>query len=625
MKVPRTAAAAALEQVSKSTEETGPAAEGDMESNNEAGETKNSQTNLLSTLSRVADEDKVGKGKECDSGSDSDSDTDSDGEHDDLSEKLSKIIGDTSQENLIQGRNTEPVLKGEDEVNEANAEKCTENLDGDAIEKTEDGKTGGETNVKQSGKRKKFSMVMKPKEAAPTKDTKKGGAAKILSTNKLSSSSDKVTKAATEKASDAEGKEKKGSSAEKEHVGDGNRNITKESKPARARSAFIFFTMENREKVKAQNGKLSLPEMQKKLAEAWKELGDEQRQRYEGMAAADKIRVEAEKKVGNNDGGEKKGKSATGKQDKGTKKVRAKTSYMIFCSKNRERIQKAASPGATFGELTKALAEEWKSLSDGDKKEYEELAAEDRKRVAELVEDNPGSVSTHNSEKVKDKGDNRKQNLFKKTGKSEEKVVKAKKAAVAETTKAKKKGPTRTKKSAASEERKSSTESTISDEMFMGDEESENEDADPMEEVASEEDFGELQFILGKTRDGKYVTKRKGMDYTQVEYENFPAKKAKLNPEQEAELEEKVKEYHKASAAFKKEVDRRLAEGDGNLDLEGVPKGSKLEMLTFLGNIREDVFPEKTLPKPDVWMKVPMLGTYRLLQKLEGLPFESTF
>ena len=51
-----------------------------------------------------------------------------------------------------------------------------------------------------------------------------------------------------------------------------------------------------------------------------------------------------------------------------------------------------------------------------------------------------------------------------------------------------------------------------------------------------------------------------------------------------------------------------------------------LQMLTFLGNMREDVFPDKTLPKPDVWMKVPMLGTDRILQNLRkacrlSLPF----
>lgn len=33
---------------------------------------------------------------------------------------------------------------------------------------------------------------------------------------------------------------------------------------------------------------------------------------------------------------------------------------MMFCSKNRERIQKAASPGATFGELTKVSSVEFK-------------------------------------------------------------------------------------------------------------------------------------------------------------------------------------------------------------------------------------------------------------------------
>lgn len=132
MKIPKTVAAAALEQDSKSNafEGAGTAAELDMVSNIDAGETKSSQTDLLSTMSRTEDGDKAGEGKECESGSDSDSDTDSDDEHEDLSEKLSKIIGETSQEDL-QDKNPEPISKGEDKLNELDVEECKGNLKGE--------------------------------------------------------------------------------------------------------------------------------------------------------------------------------------------------------------------------------------------------------------------------------------------------------------------------------------------------------------------------------------------------------------------------------------------------------------------------------------------------------------
>lgn len=55
-------------------------------------------------------------------------------------------------------------------------------------------------------------------------------------------------------------------------------------------------------------------------------------QRYEGMAAADKIRVESEKE-GASEGEKKEGKSVSSKKEKGTKKVRAKTCKCMLPSK----------------------------------------------------------------------------------------------------------------------------------------------------------------------------------------------------------------------------------------------------------------------------------------------------
>ena len=53
-----------------------------------------------------------------------------------------------------------------------------------------------------------------------------------------------------------------------------------------------------------------------------------------------------------------KGKAAAAKP----KQERAKTAYMLYCDSRREKV-KAENPDAGFGELTKLLAEKWKSIS----------------------------------------------------------------------------------------------------------------------------------------------------------------------------------------------------------------------------------------------------------------------
>jgi hypothetical protein len=47
----------------------------------------------------------------------------------------------------------------------------------------------------------------------------------------------------------------------------------------------------------------------------------------------------------------------------GEGKKRALSPYIIFCSKNREKV-KAANPGATFGELGKLLGALWANLDE---------------------------------------------------------------------------------------------------------------------------------------------------------------------------------------------------------------------------------------------------------------------
>jgi len=91
----------------------------------------------------------------------------------------------------------------------------------------------------------------------------------------------------TEKASK---KEKKGTGVKK-----GRKGKKKPTGPKRAKSAFIYFTNENRDDVKRNNPGLSFGEVAKTLGKMWKALPQGQKKKYEDMAAKDKKRYEKEK------------------------------------------------------------------------------------------------------------------------------------------------------------------------------------------------------------------------------------------------------------------------------------------------------------------------------------------
>ena len=69
---------------------------------------------------------------------------------------------------------------------------------------------------------------------------------------------------------------------------------TKAPKAPRAKSAYIFFSHDNREAVKEELGDgARQPDIVKRLAVLWGECGDEDKVKYQDMADADKIRIKS--------------------------------------------------------------------------------------------------------------------------------------------------------------------------------------------------------------------------------------------------------------------------------------------------------------------------------------------
>jgi len=65
--------------------------------------------------------------------------------------------------------------------------------------------------------------------------------------------------------------------------------------PKRALSAYMFFSQDWRERIKAENPDASFGEVGKLLGAKWKELDEEEKKPYIEQAARDKTRAEQEK------------------------------------------------------------------------------------------------------------------------------------------------------------------------------------------------------------------------------------------------------------------------------------------------------------------------------------------
>ncbi|KAF9649583.1 hypothetical protein BDM02DRAFT_3094565, partial [Thelephora ganbajun] len=67
--------------------------------------------------------------------------------------------------------------------------------------------------------------------------------------------------------------------------------------PKRPLSAYMFFSQDWRERIKAENPDAGFGEIGKLLGAKWKEMDDEEKKPYVDQAAADKIRAEKEKEA----------------------------------------------------------------------------------------------------------------------------------------------------------------------------------------------------------------------------------------------------------------------------------------------------------------------------------------
>lgn len=151
--------------------------------------------------------------------------------------------------------------------------------------------------------------------------------------------------------------------------------------PKKWKTGYILFCVDQRDKLKAENGALSATEITSRLGALWKNLSEKEKSKYEVLSNKDKVRYENDMSSYNppeSTTGEEKGRRSRVKGER-TGPKRPLSSYMYFCQDQRDTI-KTANPTMNGKEITSELGRVWKSLSDEAKIPHESKAATDKLR-----------------------------------------------------------------------------------------------------------------------------------------------------------------------------------------------------------------------------------------------------
>jgi len=161
--------------------------------------------------------------------------------------------------------------------------------------------------------------------------------------------------------------------------------------PKRFTSAYTYFINDYRPTAKAANPDASFAELSKIVAQEYRSLSPEAKEKFNQMATDDKARYEEEmaaysapeSDVENEDMGNSKKKKR--KKDPNAPK-RATSVYMVFCNEMRPKLMKE-HPELTFVEMGKMLGLKYKEITAEDKARYAQIVEDDKKRYGKEMAD----------------------------------------------------------------------------------------------------------------------------------------------------------------------------------------------------------------------------------------------
>jgi len=187
-------------------------------------------------------------------------------------------------------------------------------------------------------------------------------------------------------------------------------NKNKNKKPRRNKSAFILFSIETRAKLKAQLGEdVNSNEMMVRLAEKWKNLDKDEKNRFQTEAKLDKERYQKELDSFWKENPQELIQNRTKKNH--VKKPCS--AYALFLKEVKEEIKKD-NPKMKMADVLKIVSERWKQLNSQEKAKYNESAEKEkqiaRAKLGEKFKQNEvNSESVIKKKRARQKNDIRKQ------------------------------------------------------------------------------------------------------------------------------------------------------------------------------------------------------------------------
>jgi len=142
-------------------------------------------------------------------------------------------------------------------------------------------------------------------------------------------------------------------------------------------SAFFLYSQAFRTKVKTTNPNASFGDVARILSAQYKALSDKEMKKWLKKAEADKIRYQNEMK-GYVPTPEPGGRKKKAKKDPNAPK-RNMSAYFLYSMYARPQVKKD-NPEASFGEIARLISEQFKKLSDKERKKWDKKAAEDKER-----------------------------------------------------------------------------------------------------------------------------------------------------------------------------------------------------------------------------------------------------
>lgn len=152
--------------------------------------------------------------------------------------------------------------------------------------------------------------------------------------------------------------------------------------PKRPMTGYMLFSNDNRAKVKEKHPNVKgAAQVAKILGEMWSKAGDSVKKSYQSKYEAAKKKYDKEMEQFKKDNPDfqatRKRKAAAGKQEKGAKGKKAKkdpnapkrpmTPFFMYSQEFREEVRKE-NPDVKNTDVSKILSEQWKELSDAEKK-----------------------------------------------------------------------------------------------------------------------------------------------------------------------------------------------------------------------------------------------------------------